>query len=379
MATTIEQVRRQIQEYMRDGRVDDAEYNALLASSPDGNVDLGDGRIVALGTVLNPIRGMIQAGTPVDPLGGARAQLDGLVPQIEPLVAEIGRLEGTLQGLEAQIQAERDATRKNALWTEKKNALGQKEALQSQLQIIMRQASAAAGAMPEPVELSAEWYRAAGLPRPSDGSSNITLQMKAMTGGNGAGQGTQARAQGGMTFTAPALSSAQTAGPLFSTDTFMKANMMDDFVLNSFDDVMKNQNRGKQLMMLFYYFAKRAESGDMGQMYQFMKFITYIISKDKAKQQIDMGRKLIELQDESRRVTDTLLNQKTDANDPNSNNEFMKTMTWSKSQSDAIATSQKLIAQMMEEMAQVVETLTNVTKSALDSHKKIQSVTSSPR
>ena len=33
-------------------------------------------------------------------------------------------------------------------------------------------------------------------------------------------------------------------------------------------------------------------------------------------------------------------------------------MTWAKSQSDAVATSQKLIAQMMEEFAQIVETLT---------------------
>ena len=379
MSTTIEQVRRQVQEYMRDGKIDSTEYGNLLnLAGSDGNVDLGDGRIVSLATVLQPIQGLIQAGTPVDPLSGARAQLDGLVPQIEPLVSQIGLLEGTLQTLETQIREARDDATRNRFWTEKKNAEGQKEVLQSRLQVLMQQASAAGRALPEPVELSAEWYRAAGMEPPTNGQSNVTLQMKAMVGGNGPG------AQGGgqgkaITLTAPPIGAAQTSDYSFSSDAYVKSLAVDDFVLNTFDDVLKNQNRGKQLMMLFYYFAKRAESGDMGQMYQFMKFLTYIISKDKAKQQIDMGRKLIELQDESRRVTDVLLNQKSDASNPESNNEFMKTMTWSKSQSDAIATSQKLIAQMMEEMAQVVETLTNTMRSALDSYKKIQNVVSSPR
>ena len=102
-----------------------------------------------------------------------------------------------------------------------------------------------------------------------------------------------------------------------------------------------------------------------------MKFITYIISKDKAKQQIDMGKKLIELQDTSRKYTDLLMNQQTNANDPNSSNEFMKTMTLVKSETDSIATSQKLISNMMEEMAMVVENLTGVTKGALDSYGRI--------
>jgi len=49
----------------------------------------------------------------------------------------------------------------------------------------------------------------------------------------------------------------------------------------------------------------------------------------------------------------------------------MKVMTEVKSETDAIATSQKLIAQMMEEFAQIVETLTNTTKGALDAQGRV--------
>jgi hypothetical protein len=157
----------------------------------------------------------------------------------------------------------------------------------------------------------------------------------------------------------------------------MQSSMMEGSILNSFDAVLQNQNKGKQLMMLFFYFARMAESGDMAAMYQFMKFLTFIISKDKAKQQIDMGKKLIELQDLSRKWTDKLLGMQTNANDPNSSNDFMKVMTQVKSETDAIATSQKLISQMMEEFSQIVETLTNSTKSALDANGRVLRVVSS--
>ena len=172
-------------------------------------------------------------------------------------------------------------------------------------------------------------------------------------------------------FTPPSGWAAQTTSPNFSTDAYMQSVAMEDNILGSFDSILKNQNKGKQLMMLFFYFAKMAESGDLGAMYQFMKFLTYIISKDKAKQQIDMGKKLIELQDLSRKWTDKLLGFQTNASDPNSSNDFMKVMTEVKSETDAIATSQKLIAQMMEEFAQIVETLTNTTKGALDAQGRV--------
>lgn len=168
-------------------------------------------------------------------------------------------------------------------------------------------------------------------------------------------------------------------GAQFNANVYAQTLAMEDSTMQAFEDIGKNSNRGKQLMMLFFYFAKMAESGDMGAMYQFMKFITYIVSKDKAKQQIEMGKKLIQLQDLSRQWTNKLLNLQTDSNDPNSSNELMKTMTIVKSETDSIATSQKLISQMMEEFSQVVETLTNVTKAALETEGRILRRVSSPQ
>ena len=169
----------------------------------------------------------------------------------------------------------------------------------------------------------------------------------------------------------PGWGGDSSGGAQFNSNAYAQTLAMEDSTMRAFEDIGKNSNRGKQLMMLFFYFAKMAESGDMGAMYQFMKFITYIVSKDKSKQQIEMGKKLIQLQDLSRQWTNKLLNLQTDSNDPNSSNELMKTMTIVKSETDSIATSQKLISQMMEEFAQVVETLTGVTKAALETEGRI--------
>ncbi len=152
-----------------------------------------------------------------------------------------------------------------------------------------------------------------------------------------------------------------------NASTLMQSSLMKEtYIQNAWDDVNNNSKKGKELMMLFFYYARMAESGDMGAVYQFMKFITYIISKDKAKQQIEMGKKLIELQEVSRQWTNKLLDLESNSTDASASGELMKMMTIVKSETDAIATSQKLISQMMEEFAQVVETLTNTTKGALE-------------
>lgn len=177
---------------------------------------------------------------------------------------------------------------------------------------------------------------------------------------------------GGDGFSPPAGWGAQTMNmPQFNSDAFLQAQAFTDEVMNSWDQINQNTNRGRQLMMLFFYFARMAQSGDMGAMYQFMKFITYIISKDKAKQQIEMGKKMIQLQELSRHWTNMMYKLKTDANDPSATNELMKTMTIVKSETDAIATSQKLLSQVMEEFAQVVETMTNLVKGASEAYGRI--------
>ncbi|MFA4873742.1 MAG: hypothetical protein WC956_06180 [bacterium] len=221
------------------------------------------------------------------------------------------------------------------------------------------------------------YKEAAGEQHVMSGKAQVAMNQSGTQGGGGGAAAQTAGAQGmaGKAFYPPAgwSAAAQTLGgsPGFTTDTYMKTMTMEDSMMSSWDDINKNTNRGKQLMMLFFYFARMAESGDMGAMYQFMKFITFIISKDKAKQQIEMGKKLIALQELSRSWTNKLLNVQTNSADPNSSNELMKTMTIVKSETDAIATSQKLISQMMEEFAQVVEALTNTTKGALETAGRI--------
>ncbi|MBN1282307.1 MAG: hypothetical protein JXA24_00860 [Proteobacteria bacterium] len=229
----------------------------------------------------------------------------------------------------------------------------------------------------------ASYKDAAGMgeksPLMGEGKAQAAINQQA--GAQGDKTTYSAKSQQGTGFTPPASWGAQTMGgvPKFNTATYMQTMSLEDNVMSAWDSINKNTSRGKQLMQLFFYFARMAESGDMGAMYQFMKFITYIVSKDKAKQQIEMGKKLIQLQELSRQWTNKLLNVSGDSSDPNASSELMKTMTIVKSETDAIATSQKLISQMMEEFAQVVETLTNTTKSALDTAGRIMRTVSTMR
>lgn len=280
-----------------------------------------------------------------------------------------------LEGLMKQLQEAKTEDEKNRI--------------KAQMAEVLKQAHAANQSASKPASLT-KFYQAAGIPEPEGGQQ--LMSGKAQIGMGGAAQGTgsttpysaQIPAAGSGTpgFSAPSGWSAQTLGggmPTFSSDAYMKTMAMEGDIQSSWDSINKNTNRGKQLMMLFFYFARMAESGDMTAMYQFMKFITYVISKDKAKQQIEMGKKLIQLQELSRQWTNKLLNVQTNSNDAAASNELMKTMTIVKSETDAIATSQKLISQMMEEFAQVVETLTNTTKAALETAGRISRTVSTMR
>lgn len=194
------------------------------------------------------------------------------------------------------------------------------------------------------------------------GSKKTLGNAKAQTGSWGLGSN-----WGGQTMT----------GPKFSTAAYAQSLLVEGNIMDTWDNINSNQNRGQQLMMILFYYMRMAMSGDLGAMYNMMKAVLYIIAKDKALQQIHASELLIKLQDESRRATDQLLNFQASSDDPG-NIEFTKVLQQTKSQTDAIATSQKLVAQMMEEMAQIVETLTNVVKGAFDSWKRTSQVMSRP-
>ncbi|MBI2341835.1 MAG: hypothetical protein HYU98_03785 [Deltaproteobacteria bacterium] len=151
----------------------------------------------------------------------------------------------------------------------------------------------------------------------------------------------------------------------FNPLAMANASIVDDWTSSQWD-IIGDQQKRQQMMMLFMYYAKMAMSGDIGAMYQFVRFIGYIIGRDKAMQNVWMGTKLIELQETSRKATQKLL--KTDVGeDVESQTQWQKELQKIKSEEGIVATSQKLIAQMMEEFTQIVELLTQVQKSLLDS------------
>lgn len=125
--------------------------------------------------------------------------------------------------------------------------------------------------------------------------------------------------------------------------------------------VLNSQREGQRLMMLFLYYARMAASGDLGAMYQLTQFLSYVISKDKARQNIQISAKLIQLQDQSRKATDTLL-----SSDSKDEAGFAKALQKAKGEEGTIATSQKLLADMMQEFSHVVEAMTNTSKGMLD-------------
>lgn len=184
--------------------------------------------------------------------------------------------------------------------------------------------------------------------------------------GNGSGAGGAGKGMGYDGFTNP---SDATGGTGFKAFDWTMYN--DSAILEAYDIIGEQQKR-QQMMMLFFYYARMAMSGDIGAMYQFMRFISFVIARDKALQNVWMGTKLIELQDTSRKATQRLLAQKV-GEDPESQAEWTKELQKIKSEENIVATSQKLISQMMEEFTQIVEMLTNVQKSLLDSQGKVLS------
>jgi hypothetical protein len=162
-------------------------------------------------------------------------------------------------------------------------------------------------------------------------------------------------------------------GPKFNSAAYANSLVMENSILNAWDGINQNANKGQKMMQMLYYFMRMAASGDLYAMYHMMNAVLYIVSKDKALQNIHMAEKLIQLQNKSREATNQLINYQNDPNDP-SNIGFTKMLQSTKAETDSIAMSQKLIAQMMEEFAQIVETLTNITKGVLDKAGKVSAM-----
>lgn len=353
----------------RDGRIDKEEWEKFVRSKDDGDYQV-----------------VREDGTPTDS-GKLATLMNGLV---DSTIAGNG---------ETKVPAEQQMTTVKGYMDQLMTALREAKLannnqeitkIQSQIAELVSEAERLQeNVKPQNKMNLASYKEAAGL---KEGRTN-SPRAQAMAGRSGSPdtsgmQPKSARAQAGSNAaTGSGTSGANYVPKAFTADTgwgdlaskYNDALAVSSDIQEKWSAIGTTTAQGKKLMQLFFYFMKMAESGDMGAMYQFMKFITFIVSKDKAKQQIEMGKKLIQLQELSRKWTDKLLNLQSDNADASTSSELMKTMTIVKSETDAIATSQKLISQMMEEFSQVVETLTNVTKSALETDGRIKRAVSTIR
>lgn len=194
------------------------------------------------------------------------------------------------------------------------------------------------------------------------------------TGNQGAGL-RAAGGAGGYNYGWNAGTAAQGGG--FDLSAYWNSMAMDQSILNSQDGINKSQADQQKMMMLFFYFARMAASGDMAAMYRFMYFITTIIAKDKAAQNIGMASKLIDLENKNRESLKMLLDTPAPAaNDQQAQARFTQVLQTVQAEQSSVATSQKLISQIMEEMGQVVESLTEATKAALDSNGRVSRIVS---
>ncbi len=151
----------------------------------------------------------------------------------------------------------------------------------------------------------------------------------------------------------------------FDPMSMMKAQWADDNLL-SLVDMSGEAKKRQQMMLLFFHYARMAMSGDLYAMYQFMRFLSYVIGRDKALQNVAIGTKLIELQEVSRRAQEALTGLKV-GEDSQSQADFQAKLQQIRGEENMVATSQKLLTQMMEEYTGIKSSLDDVTKSMLDS------------
>ena len=320
--------------------------------------------------------GSMKAGDNFDPKEFKIQLLKLLTPKIQTKATEVEDLKRKIQALQANIASTTNAADKRALETQLATARSDVADKQTALQKLLNQARPA-GSLDASLKSRADQAMRSPPNTTGTGTGHFSASIApGATTGGGAGPtggapntGSPYRAMGAGPSGAD-LFSGMNAAP--STASFLSAMHMDNYLSDGFEGALRSRAEGQKLMMLFFYFARMAESGDLGAMYQFIKFITYIISKDKARQNIQISTKLIQLQEASRKATEALMKAPTD-----DQSAFAKVMQETRGQEAAISTSQKLLADMLQEFAHVVETLTNSVKNLLNAWGRVQRTASS--
>ena len=215
--------------------------------------------------------------------------------------------------------------------------------------------------LPEPAKPASAGGKAA---KPLAPGNKPGAQPKAATAGGAGGTGT---GTGTGPFGQPRAAGAFDGFPSVDPTQIMMSQYMQDQQLSGLDAAGKQQAQAQRMMMMFFYLAQQAMSGDMDAMYQFMRFIGTIVNQDKAMQNVQLGKKMIELQTKSRELTQKLVEQPSyDENNREVETEYMKLQQTTQADQGVLATSQKLIGQMLEEFGQVSEMMTGMVKSLLD-------------
>lgn len=293
---------------------------------------------------------------------------DGRRNLLSQLEQQFGVVRNAQQQVEDARAALQNAPRGRAQTTAQGNLDRAIQNLRQQQQILQQQlAHARQRGIPENDLRS--YSGLLGEPARGDGNGAGTGQFSArsmqMPGGGQPGPaGGAPQAGGARGFGMPG--SGGYGDPMFAgmepptSAAYAAALYQDSNISDGLGQLMSSRREGQKLLMLFLYYARQAATGDPAAMYNFMKFITFIIAKDKARQNIHIGSKLIQLQDLSRKATETLMNA--DTTDPNKTQEFTKALHQAKSQEATISTSQKLLADMLQEFAGVTEGLISSTK-----------------
>ena len=367
--STISDIRSKLQEVIRnDGRIDDTEWSALEDLGSGGVDDIAEAK-AKYARMLAQIKSAVNAGGPASP---KVQQMD-----LEALLAEIESDSATAETLDAEFRAAADGAEKEVIKTKL-------EALKAKLKKFLARAAVLARNSGDSSGLKKAYYKAAGIPdadipehvrnqQSGQARGKVSLQAKAQSGGRAQARDVNQSAAQGKTVTFPTLK-AQTGGPQLPTDAFIRSMQFDDFVSQSFQDVLNNQKKSREMQIMFAYYSQKAASGDIGQLYQFMKFLTYMITKAEALKAIRLGETVTYMTHQSNKIQEHYLNNKlknVDHESPDASYLQTKYLTEMKSQTDAIATSQRLLAQSIEETTVVAEAWNSSTKVALDAYRNV--------
>lgn len=363
---TVQQVRQRLRDILSDGEFSARELRELREDPAMQRIIDERGNEVSLEQLLLQLeRWSVRAGEPISP--------SDLQARVNQVLQELRRDAENLQHVRQQLSgSELGDAERSALETARQSIEARMQGVLSQSGGLFRSAGRLS-------DLNADWFRMLGMDVPdgAGGEGSTFLYARAQVGHPGTtrsvGSGPYAGGARAMTMgpALPATWGAQRMGSAFPSDAFIQSQVLDDFAQTSFDEVLKNQRQGQHLAMAIHRAMARAQTGDLGEMYQFCRLLTHIVARDKGKQLTDYGMKVLQLQDEHRKWTNKLLGHEFNANDPNANTEFTKLMTQVKAETDSIATSQKLLAQTMEETTVVIETMTGVMTSARDAWARV--------